>query len=181
MTTIEFLSATRLWISASRHLFKAGWTRSRRSVVGFSGLVALTLMGLCVAGPSSAHHARRHRPMPPPPARHGEWLRPHPVRTPSVYAEIEAGFAALPDADVHGPFVDGDLNLDPGFVTGGALAAQLTPFLRLEGAMSYREAQVDRFFVEGFVNEDEGHFGAYSRNEPLGSYLSERLASVVAM
>jgi opacity protein-like surface antigen len=157
MTTFEFLSASIPWIFALRDRYGG---RRRGSASGTSRMknaLALAVLGVLFALPTWAHHQYRHRPEP-----HRERPARHDMRALGGYVELESGVAALPDAVVHGPFVDGDLDLHPGFVTGGAIGAQLTPFLRLEGAMSYREAQVDNFFVQGFVSENDGSFGAFS-------------------
>ena len=124
-------------------------------------LTAMVVLGVVCAAPGFADH-ERHRHQPYRPAPHRDWQEAHDFRSRGPYLELETGVTALPDTVVHGPFVDGDLDLYPGFVIGGAVGARLNPFFRLEGAMSYREAQVDEFYVEGFVTEDEGHFGAFS-------------------
>jgi opacity protein-like surface antigen len=157
MTMLEFVSASTPWIFALRDRYDwrrlSLWSGASR----IRNAAALVALGVLFALPTWAHHQHRHRPEP-----RREWPQGHDTRAFGGYVELESGVAAIPDAVVHGPFVDGDLDLHPGFVTGGAVGAQLTPFLRLEGAMNYREAQVDNFFVEGFVSDGDGSFGAFS-------------------
>lgn len=135
---------------------------AQRGIQRLALAVLIATATLVLALPAAAHHDRHHRHRSYDRDIPRDWERAHQPRDRGVYAELEAGVAALPDTVVHGPFVDGELDLASGFVTGGAIGAQVTPFLRLEGAMNYREALVDSFAVEGFISTDEGSFGAFS-------------------
>jgi len=166
MTAIDLLSVAKNLISQAWVRSQAAFVGGRRDARSSRNMIVLSVLGVLFALPSWAEHDRRneHRPRHQPyrPAPRREWPHARDARDRGAYVELEMGVAAIPDTVVHGPFVDGDLDLYPGFVSGAAVGARLSPFLRLEGAMSYREAQVDSFYVEGFVSENEGSFGAFS-------------------
>jgi opacity protein-like surface antigen len=162
MMTIQMVSASNALLFMARHGRDQSILKMKGHTRSIGNALAWITLGLLFALPSSADHERRRNHYPHPPSPHREWTQSRDARDRGVYLELETGVAAMPDAVVHGPFVDGDLELFPGFTTGGAVGARLSPFLRLEGAMSYREAQVDSFYVEGFVSENEGYFGSFS-------------------
>lgn len=122
-----------------------------------------------LAAPAMADHDRRRhrdsdrgrdRGYERPPVGYGGYGR---TPRPAGYIELEAGSTLIPDQDVQGAVNDGELDLDSGFTVGGAAGLRFSPYLRLEGALNYRRAEVDTFDFDGpFVTDSQGDVGVFS-------------------
>ena len=61
-----------------------------------------------------------------------------------VYIEFSPGLSILADSDISGGGLSGKAKFDPGFVIGGAIGLGFDNGFRVEGNVSYREADVDK-------------------------------------
>jgi opacity protein-like surface antigen len=124
--------------------------------------LALVVLAFLAAAPAWADHDRRRSRRAPERQSAPEWgYASH--RGPTGYFELEAGSTLIPDQDVDGAVDNGDLDLESGFVVGGAAGMRLSPFFRVEGALGYRRAEVDTFEIDGpFLTDVEGRVGVFS-------------------
>ena len=78
------------------------------------------------------------------------------------YVDFSAGVSSVPDQDLAGGGLVGEVSLEPGFVVGGAFGRRLGRILRIEANLSYRRSDVDELTSTGVVLAGSGDVGVFA-------------------
>ena len=78
------------------------------------------------------------------------------------YVQLDVGLAIAGDSDISLGGLSGVVEFDPGFAVGGAVGYRFQEYLRAELNLSYRQADIDKLTVLGYVLEGAGDVGAFT-------------------